>query len=83
MRVSERPILSIAAIKKGAKKVIGFDIDEWAINNGLENALQNEVSNLLELRKGSFDVIEERGFDVIFCEHKSTCSACSLSFLCL
>ena len=59
-------ILSIAAIKKGASSVIGFDIDEWAINNGLENAARNSVSDKLILRKGSIDVITERTFDVVF-----------------
>ena len=59
-------ILAIAALKKGALSVIGFDIDEWAINNGLENASRNGVAEQIELRMGSFEQIEEDGFDVIF-----------------
>lgn len=59
-------ILSIAALKKGATAVIGFDIDEWAINNGLENARRNGVSEQIELRKGSFERVGEEDFDVVF-----------------
>ena len=59
-------ILSIAAIKKGAELAIGFDIDEWAVDNGNENASRNGVSDQIILRQGSFDVIEESGFDVVF-----------------
>ncbi|MBX2820069.1 MAG: 50S ribosomal protein L11 methyltransferase [Rhodothermaceae bacterium] len=59
-------ILSIAAIKKGADVAIGFDIDEWAVDNGNENALRNGVSDQIILRQGSFEVIEEGEFDVVF-----------------
>jgi len=59
-------ILSIAAIKKGAQLAIGFDIDEWAVDNGNENASRNSVQDQIVLREGSFDVIDESGFDVVF-----------------
>ena len=58
-------ILAIAAIKKGASSVIGFDVDEWAINNGLENASRNGVDQWVDLRLGSFDVVDEQEFDGI------------------
>lgn len=58
-------ILSIAAVKKGAQSVIGFDIDEWAITNGVENAHRNDVAHQLDLRQGSFDVVKEDDFHVI------------------
>lgn len=51
-------ILSIAAIKLGAHRVLAFDIDEWSINNTKENILLNEVSENIEVVKGSSEVID-------------------------
>ncbi len=50
-------ILSIAAIKLGAKRVLAFDIDEWSISNTQENILLNNVSGLIDLQKGSAELI--------------------------
>ncbi|HCW06704.1 MAG TPA: 50S ribosomal protein L11 methyltransferase, partial [Cytophagales bacterium] len=38
-------ILSIMASKLGAKSVEAFDIDEWSVTNGQENAEINKCSN--------------------------------------
>ncbi|WP_281559875.1 50S ribosomal protein L11 methyltransferase [Thalassomonas sp. RHCl1] len=42
-------ILSLAALKLGAKKVIGIDIDPQALQASLENAKRNQVEDRLEL----------------------------------
>ena len=42
-------ILSLAALKLGAKKVIGIDIDPQALQASLENAKRNSVEDRLEL----------------------------------
>jgi len=57
-------ILSIAALKLGADKAVGFDIDEKAVEECVENGKLNNVKNLecfcadsMEKVEGSFDVI--------------------------
>jgi ribosomal protein L11 methyltransferase len=42
-------ILSLAALKLGAKKVIGIDIDPQALQASLENAKRNGIEDRLEL----------------------------------
>lgn len=39
-------ILGIAASKLGATEVVGFDIDEWSVDNARHNAELNAVENL-------------------------------------
>ncbi|MBY0435637.1 MAG: 50S ribosomal protein L11 methyltransferase [Cyclobacteriaceae bacterium] len=39
-------ILSVMASKRGARTVESFDIDEWSIENGQENATINHCSNI-------------------------------------
>ncbi len=52
-------ILSIAAIKLGAKYALAFDIDEWSISNTKENILLNEVADFVTVKKGSAEVISQ------------------------
>ena len=50
-------ILSIMASMRGAKKIEAFDIDDWSIENGKENAERNHCNNI-QIRQGtvrSFD----------------------------
>lgn len=59
-------ILAIAACKKGALRVIGFDFDPWCERNANENALINDVGPRLEIRLGGFEQVEdEEPFDLI------------------
>jgi ribosomal protein L11 methyltransferase len=59
-------ILSIAAIKLGARKAFAFDIDEWSISNTRENILLNGVDQYIEVKKGSSEVLsEQRKADVV------------------
>ncbi len=50
-------ILAIAAIKLGAASAFGFDVDEWSFENATENALRNEVEDVLGLALGSFETV--------------------------
>lgn len=38
-------ILSICALKLGASKAIGYDIDEWSVDNARHNAVINQVDD--------------------------------------
>lgn len=58
-------ILSIAAIKLGAKKVIAFDIDDWSFENGKENVKLNNVEDSVEIRKCELGEVDENNFDMI------------------
>lgn len=58
-------ILSIAAAKLGAKKVIGVDLDEMAIRVSKENIELNNVSDIIDIRHGNLlEVVDEKA-DVI------------------
>ncbi|QRR04275.1 50S ribosomal protein L11 methyltransferase [Dyadobacter sandarakinus] len=48
-------ILSILAAKLGAASLLGFDIDEWAVENTVENFEMNELSCGTEVFQGTID----------------------------
>ncbi len=50
-------ILAIAALKLGASKAFGFDIDEWSYNNATENSAQNATLQTFEVAVGSFETV--------------------------
>ena len=58
-------ILSIVAAKCGAKKVCGYDIDEWSVRNTIANAAANNV--LLEVKEGNRQIISNfnEQFDIV------------------
>lgn len=58
-------ILSIAAAKLGASKVIAFDIDEWSLSNGKENIKLNNVEDVVDVRLCELKDIPEKDFDLI------------------
>lgn len=58
-------ILSIAAAKLGASKILAFDIDEWSLDNGIENIRINNVESLIEIRQCEIKDISEKEFDLI------------------
>ncbi len=58
-------ILAIVAAKLGATHTIGIDIDEWSLENGIENAQRNNVQDKIEIRIGSMEVVQENNFDII------------------
>ena len=58
-------ILAIFAKQLGAKEVLGIDIDEWSVENAIENCASNKFPYIL-LKKGDIDLLEnESVFDVI------------------
>ncbi len=59
-------ILSITASKCGAEEIVGYDIDEWSVENTIHNAQINKVGNIktilgnadaLKDLKGKFNVV--------------------------
>jgi len=61
-------ILSICALKLGASEAVGYDIDEWSVDNARHNAVINQVderftsllgdaSILLNKVEGTFDLV--------------------------
>jgi ribosomal protein L11 methyltransferase len=58
-------ILSVMASMRGAKHVDAFDIDDWSIENGIENAARNGCANI-RIRKGTVrDFSWPEKFDII------------------
>jgi ribosomal protein L11 methyltransferase len=57
-------ILGILASKKGAKSIIGTDIESGACENALENIERNNILNFSILR-GDLDVVPNEKYDVI------------------
>ncbi|MHB8580468.1 MAG: 50S ribosomal protein L11 methyltransferase [Ignavibacteriaceae bacterium] len=58
-------ILSIAAIKLGAKSAIAVDNDEWCFENGNENCVLNDVEDKIKIVLGEIKDIHENEFDLI------------------
>lgn len=58
-------ILAITAVKFGASKAIGVDIDEWSLDNGIENVKRNNVDGKVDIRIGSLETVTENNFDII------------------
>ncbi|WP_102406159.1 50S ribosomal protein L11 methyltransferase [Parabacteroides bouchesdurhonensis] len=59
-------VLAILAQKRGAKRIVGIDIDEWAYNNALENIRLNNADDI-QIALGGAEQIPLYGmFDIIF-----------------
>ncbi|NJM16346.1 MAG: 50S ribosomal protein L11 methyltransferase [Bacteroidales bacterium] len=57
-------VLGILASMRGAKGVTAVDIDDWCIDNTLENAQRNNIANLTAL-KGDIDDLAHKKFNHI------------------
>lgn len=59
-------ILGLTASKLGAKEVVGYDIDEWSVDNAKHNAVLNGVTNM-EVLFGNSSVLNHVSgvFDVV------------------
>lgn len=57
-------VLGIYGCLKGAKRVLGVDVDQWAYENALENAERNGA-NCMEVRLGDVGVLGDETFDII------------------
>jgi ribosomal protein L11 methyltransferase len=58
-------VLAILAHKLGAKEILGIDIDEWSVENSMENCAANGCPDII-IKKGDVDLLEnEKPFDII------------------
>ncbi len=57
-------LLAILASKQGAKSILAIDIDDWAVENSIENCARNNVHNV-EAIKGDASALKEKHFDII------------------
>ncbi|HEY1037894.1 MAG TPA: 50S ribosomal protein L11 methyltransferase [Bacteroidia bacterium] len=57
-------VLAIIAKKLGAAKVTGIDIDDWSIENSIENAELNDAVGI-DFFKGNVEDLEGKVYDVI------------------
>lgn len=58
-------VLSIAAVKLGAKSAVAVDNDEWCYDNASENCRLNDVKEKIKVVKGEIKDIQENDFDLI------------------
>ena len=60
-------ILSICALKLGAKEAIGYDIDEWSVDNARHNAVINQVDDRFTSLLGDASILNkvEGAFDLV------------------
>ena len=58
-------VLAILAKKLGAKTILAIDIDEWSVENSIENCAVNNAKEIV-LKKGDVQLLkEEAPFDII------------------
>lgn len=57
-------VLSILASLRGASSVVAVDIDDWCIENSMENIRLNKIKNI-ELRKGGAEVLKDVHVDIV------------------
>ena len=60
-------ILSICALKLGAGEAIGYDIDEWSVDNARHNAVINQVDDRFTSLLGDASILNkvEGEFDIV------------------
>jgi len=51
-------ILAVAAVKMGASRALGVDIDPECVRAARKNALHNNLSQAIEIRQGSLDAVQ-------------------------
>lgn len=60
-------ILSICALKLGATEAVGYDIDEWSVDNARHNAVINRVDNRFTSLLGDAGILDsiDGVFDIV------------------
>ena len=60
-------ILSICALKLGAREAVGYDIDEWSADNARHNAVINQVDDRFTVLLGDASILNkvEGPFDLV------------------
>lgn len=57
-------VLAIMAAKQQATPVFAFDIEDWAVENSIENAQNNNVG-FIEITNGGLELLAGRTFDIV------------------
>jgi ribosomal protein L11 methyltransferase len=57
-------VLAIIAEKLGAEQIVAVDIEDWSVENTIENAERNDCHAITAIC-GDIDVIETQQFDLI------------------
>lgn len=57
-------VLAILAEMKGARELLAIDIDEWPVENSIENAQRNHCTKI-KVEQGDVSAIGNRMFDVV------------------
>ncbi len=57
-------ILSILSSMMGAAEITAIDIDEWSVNNTIENAALNQIGNIL-VKLGDASLLTNHQFDIV------------------
>ena len=51
--------MAIAALKLGAREAVGYDIDEWSVDNARHNAVVNRVDDRFTSLLGDVSILNE------------------------
>ena len=57
-------VLAIIAKKLGAEQIVAVDIEDWSVENTIENAERNDCNSITAIC-GDIDVVEAQQFDLI------------------
>jgi len=57
-------VLAIVGSMMGAKQITAIDIDDWSIENTIENLEKNNINNVL-VQKGNAQILEKETFNTI------------------
>ena len=60
-------ILAIVALKRGARRAVGYDIDDWSAINAMHNAVLNRVNSRMTVYQGDASILDkmDEPFDVV------------------
>lgn len=59
-------ILAIMCVKRGARHVFAYDIDEWSVDNTRDNLILNSIYSAVEVTAGDSSVLtDRRGADLL------------------
>lgn len=58
-------ILAILASMRGAKNITAIDIDEWCVNNSIDNLALNHISNIRVFQGDASSLSNEGPFDIV------------------
>ena len=59
-------VLAILAAKKQAREILAIDIDQWAVENSIENIARNNLDNIKVIQGDAKLLKHELDYDVVF-----------------